>query len=257
TIFSPNYPTSNTEDAFSSNFPNYTTASPGNISPDPPDNLSKNLLASPAISPFHNVQAYNAANKPPIPSPDLITPSVILTPSLVLPPLPLFDPRRFFIPEELLPPKKQIHPPSSSLTTLSNSSRKQSCILVPPSSSTYTPTPPLIYELGKSSIKMRVQHHEKQVESILRCIEELSFHYIKKMEEKIVNGWIIIPRDFDEVKTKLKEAHTLIRELQKKRIGQRDNYSFIYFWISDLEKTLEDIQDRHQLYVKNHMGHTS
>nr|GEW71374.1 histone acetyltransferase of the MYST family 2 [Tanacetum cinerariifolium] len=116
-MFSPNHPTSNTKDAFSSNFPYYTTASPGNISPDPPDNLSKNLLASPAILPFHNVQAYNAANKPPIPSQDLITPPTIWTPSSVLPPSPQFDPRRFFVPKELLPPKKQIHPLSSSSTT--------------------------------------------------------------------------------------------------------------------------------------------
>nr|GEX52070.1 hypothetical protein [Tanacetum cinerariifolium] len=70
----------------------YTTASLRNISPDPPDNLSKNILASPAISPFYNVQAYNAANKPPIPSLDPITPPIILTPSSVLPPSPLFDP---------------------------------------------------------------------------------------------------------------------------------------------------------------------
>nr|GEU85091.1 hypothetical protein [Tanacetum cinerariifolium] len=90
TMFSPNHPTSNTEDAFSSNFPDYTTASPRNISPDPPDNLSKNLLASPAISPFHNVQVYN--DKPPIPPQDLITPPNILTPSPILPPSPLFDP---------------------------------------------------------------------------------------------------------------------------------------------------------------------
>nr|GEV77960.1 reverse transcriptase domain-containing protein [Tanacetum cinerariifolium] len=82
------------EDDFSSNFPDYTTASPGNISPDPPDNLSKYLLASPTISPFHNVQAYNAANKPPIPSPDHITPPVILTPSSVLPPSLLMPPKR-------------------------------------------------------------------------------------------------------------------------------------------------------------------
>nr|GEZ44927.1 hypothetical protein [Tanacetum cinerariifolium] len=79
-------------DAFSFNFMNCTTASPGNISPDPPDNLSKYLLASPAILPFHNVQAYNDANKPPIPPQDLITPPTILTPSLVLLPSPLFDP---------------------------------------------------------------------------------------------------------------------------------------------------------------------
>ncbi|GJR36371.1 hypothetical protein Tco_1212055 [Tanacetum coccineum] len=147
---SPNHPTTDIEDAFSSNFPDYTTASPnyfpaspGNISPDPPDNLSKYLLASLAISPFHDMQAYNAvANKPPIPPQDPITPPVILTPSPVLPPSLLFDPRYFFVPEELLPPKKQIHPASSSSTTLSNSSQKQAYILVPASFSTYTSTPP-------------------------------------------------------------------------------------------------------------------
>nr|GEX08129.1 hypothetical protein [Tanacetum cinerariifolium] len=144
---SSNHPTSNIEDAFSSNFPDYNTASPNyfpassrNIPPDPPDNLSKYLLASLAISPFHDMQAYNSVNKPPIPPQDPITPPNILTPSPVLPPSPLFDPRHFFVLEKLLPPKKQIHPPSSSSTTISNSSRKQSCILVPPSFSTYTPT---------------------------------------------------------------------------------------------------------------------
>nr|GEU55720.1 RNA-directed DNA polymerase, eukaryota, reverse transcriptase zinc-binding domain protein [Tanacetum cinerariifolium] len=183
----PNHPTSNIKDAFSSNFSDYTTASSGNISPDPPDNLSKYLFASLAISHFHNVQAYkDVANKPPILPQDSITPPTILTLSPVLPPSPLFDPRHFFVPEELLPPKKQIHPPSSSSTTLSNSSRKQSYILVPPSFSTYTPTPTQIYELGKSSIKMRVKHHEKQVESNLSYLEELSFHYIEKMEERLM-----------------------------------------------------------------------
>nr|GEW16526.1 reverse transcriptase domain-containing protein [Tanacetum cinerariifolium] len=133
---SPNHPTSNIEDAFSSNFldytmasPNYFPASPRNISPDPPYNLSKYLFASLAISPFHNVQTYNAVtNKPPIPPQDPITLPTILTPSPVLPPSPLFDPRHFFIPEELLPPKKQIHPPSSSSTMLSNSSQKQAAV---------------------------------------------------------------------------------------------------------------------------------
>nr|GEW00558.1 reverse transcriptase domain-containing protein [Tanacetum cinerariifolium] len=121
TMSSPNHPTSNIEDAFSSNFPDYTTASLGNISPDPLDNLSKYLFASLAISPFHNVQAYNVvANKPPISPQDPITPPIILTPSLVLSPSPLFDPRHFFVPKELLPPKKQIRPLSFSSTTLSN-----------------------------------------------------------------------------------------------------------------------------------------
>ncbi|GKE20114.1 hypothetical protein Tco_1431626, partial [Tanacetum coccineum] len=110
---------------------------------------------------------------------------------------------------------------------------------------------------GKSSIKMHVKHHEEQVESIVNYLEELSFHYIEKMEERLVNGWIIIPRNFDEVKTKLKEARTQILKLQKKHIGQRDKIAFVHVRISDLEMTLEDIQDRHQLYMKNLMGHTS
>nr|GEY43779.1 copia protein [Tanacetum cinerariifolium] len=100
TMSSPNHPTSNIEDAFSSNFLdnttaslNYFSASPGNISHDPLDNLSKYLFASLAISPFHNVQAYNVvANKPPILPQDPITPPTILTPSPVLPPSPLLDP---------------------------------------------------------------------------------------------------------------------------------------------------------------------
>ncbi|GJS42734.1 putative reverse transcriptase domain-containing protein [Tanacetum coccineum] len=196
-ISSPNHPTSNIEDAFSSNFldytlasPDYFPASPRNISPDLSDNLSKYILASLAISPFHDdpyMQAYNAAaNEPPIPPQDLISPPTILTPSL-------------------------------------------------------------IYEFGKFSIKMRVKHHEKEIDSILNYLEELSFHYIEKIEERLVNDWIIIPRDFDEVKTKLKEARTQILELQKKHMGQKDKIAFVHFRISDLEMTLEDIQDRHQL----------
>nr|GEZ88922.1 hypothetical protein [Tanacetum cinerariifolium] len=175
---SPNHPTTDVKDAFSSNFSDYTTTSPnyflaslGNIYPDPPDSLSKYLFASLAISPFYDMQAYNVVtNKPPIPPQDPITPPTILTPSPVLPPSLLFDPRYFFVPKELLPPKKQIHTPSSFSTMLSNSSRKQACILVPSSFSTYTPTPPQIYELGKSFIKMRIKHHEEQIESILNYL---------------------------------------------------------------------------------------
>ncbi|GJY69432.1 hypothetical protein Tco_0472414 [Tanacetum coccineum] len=72
------------EDVFSSTTtPNYTSASPdyfpaspGNTSPDPSDDLSKYLLASLAISPFHDdpymnvMQAYNdTSNESPIPPP--------------------------------------------------------------------------------------------------------------------------------------------------------------------------------------------
>nr|GEV93305.1 hypothetical protein [Tanacetum cinerariifolium] len=236
---SPNHPTSNIEDVVSSNFLDFIPASPDYVPTSPRKTYSSSSnsfgvvsIASPYLSLFYNdpymkiLQAFYA-KKSPIPTPNPITPPVILTPSPVLPPSLLFDPRYFFVPEELLPPKKQINPPSSSSTTLCNSSWKQACILVPPSFLTYTPTPPQIYELRKSSIKMRVKHHEEQVESILSYLEELSFHRIEKMEERLVNGWIIIPRDFDEVKTKLKEAHTHIRELHKKRIGQRHDCFYL------------------------------
>ncbi|GKA29985.1 hypothetical protein Tco_0716230, partial [Tanacetum coccineum] len=96
----------NVEDAFSStNTPDYTPASPdysstspGNTSSDPSKDLSKDLLASLAISPFHDdpymkiMQAYNATNdESPIPLPP-IAPPTILPPSPVLPLSPMFDP---------------------------------------------------------------------------------------------------------------------------------------------------------------------
>ncbi|GKD97759.1 hypothetical protein Tco_1381656 [Tanacetum coccineum] len=77
------------------------------------------------------------------------------------------------------------------------------------------------------------------------------------MKERLVNGWIIIPRDFDKGKTKLKEARIQILELQKKHMGQGGKIAFVRFRISDLEMTLEDIQDCHQLYMKNLTEHTS
>ncbi|GJY34282.1 retrotransposon protein, putative, ty1-copia subclass [Tanacetum coccineum] len=98
---------SDIEDTFSStNSPDYTPASPdyflaspGNISLDPSKDLTKYLLASLAISPFHDdpymkvVQAYNATNNElPIPSPQApIASSTVLPSSLVLPLSPLFD----------------------------------------------------------------------------------------------------------------------------------------------------------------------
>nr|GEY42068.1 retrovirus-related Pol polyprotein from transposon TNT 1-94 [Tanacetum cinerariifolium] len=180
-------------------FPDYTTASPGNISPVPPDNLSKYLLASPAILPFHNVQAYNSANKPSIPSPDPITPLVILTPSPVLTPSLLFDPRYFFVPKTLLLPKNQIHPSSSSSPTLSKLSQKKIYTYEPSSPLVHTPTLPPLYEPGNGSVKMHLRHHEKQMTNISYYLEELSFHHIEKMRERFISDQIIIPGEFYEL----------------------------------------------------------
>ncbi|GKD30267.1 hypothetical protein Tco_1241045, partial [Tanacetum coccineum] len=127
------------------------------------DNMIPRVFSSLYNNPYlKNVQAFYAKEFP-ISSPDPITPSAILTPFPVLAPSSLFNPRYFFIPEELLLPKKRINSPSSSSTTLSNSSRNQTCDLVSPSSSVYTPTPPQIFEIGKCPIKMYLKHHEGQI----------------------------------------------------------------------------------------------
>ncbi|GJW29480.1 hypothetical protein Tco_0046355 [Tanacetum coccineum] len=192
---SPNHSTSNIKDAFSSmNILNYTPVS-SDYFPTSSESSSFNSLENskdnmipPVFSPFYNnpclkdVQAFYAKELP-IPSPDPITPPAILIPSPVLPPSLLFDPRYSFVHDELLPPKKQIHPPSSSSTTLSNIVQNQTCDLVSPSFLVYTPTPPQILEIRKSSIKIHLKHHEEQIEDILNYLKELSFHRIGKMEE--------------------------------------------------------------------------
>ncbi|GKE90868.1 hypothetical protein Tco_1571963 [Tanacetum coccineum] len=123
---SPNHHTFDIEDAFSSNFLDYTSTSldyflvsPGNISLDPSDNLSKYLLASLAISPSHDdpyIQAYiAAANEPPIPPQAPIDPPPVLPPSLVLPLSPMFDSLDFFPPVEIPPPKDTKTPVESPI----------------------------------------------------------------------------------------------------------------------------------------------
>ncbi|GKA64002.1 hypothetical protein Tco_0763608 [Tanacetum coccineum] len=213
---SPNHSTSDIEDAFSSmNILNYTSvssdyfpASSGSSSFNSSENSKDNMIP-PVFSPFYNnpclkdVQAFYTKESP-ISPPDPIIPPVILTPSPVLPPSLLFDPRYFFVPEELLPPKKQIH---SSSTTLSNPSRNQTCDLVSPTFSVYTPTPPQIFEIGKSSIKIHLKHHEEQIEDILNYLEELSFNRIEKMEKGHINR-MIIQRNGNELKTELERVRS-------------------------------------------------
>nr|GEV15574.1 hypothetical protein [Tanacetum cinerariifolium] len=104
TMSSPNHPTSNIEDAFSSNFLDFIRASLDYVptSSRKTYSSSSNLfgivpIASPSLSLFHNdpymkvLQAFYAKESS-IPPPNSITPPVILNPSLVLPPSPLFDP---------------------------------------------------------------------------------------------------------------------------------------------------------------------
>ncbi|GKF39950.1 hypothetical protein Tco_0120011, partial [Tanacetum coccineum] len=145
------------EDAFSSTntpdytpaSPDYSIASPGNTSPDTSDDLSKYLLASLAISPFHDntymkvMQAYNATNnESPIPLPRApIAPPTVLSSSPVLPLSSMFDPQDFFLPEEILPPQKRARFLSPSSTNFS--------------------TPPQVFEIGESSHKTQLEPHEE------------------------------------------------------------------------------------------------
>ncbi|GKB56785.1 hypothetical protein Tco_0912971 [Tanacetum coccineum] len=119
---SPNHPTSDIEDAFSSNFPDYIPASPDYVPASPGNTYSSSSnnsfglvpKASPTLSLFHDdpymkvMHAYYA-EKSPIPPPTIMPPSLMLS--------PMFNPQEFFLPEELLPLKKQGSDRSSSSTS--------------------------------------------------------------------------------------------------------------------------------------------
>ncbi|GJZ70245.1 hypothetical protein Tco_0633795 [Tanacetum coccineum] len=119
---SPSHPTSNIEDAFSSNFPDYIPASSDYVPASPEktyyssSNNSFGLvpIASPTLSLFHDdpymkvMHAYYAKESP-IPPPTIMPPSSMLS--------PMFNPQEFFLPEELLPLKKRGRDRSSSSTS--------------------------------------------------------------------------------------------------------------------------------------------
>ncbi|GJZ71658.1 hypothetical protein Tco_0635509, partial [Tanacetum coccineum] len=165
---SPNHPTSNIEDAFSSNFSNYIPASPNYVPALPgktyfsSSNNSFGLvpIASPTLSLFHDdpymkvMHAYYA-NESPIPLPTIVPPSSILS--------PMFNPQEFFLPKEFLPLKKQGRDRSSSSTSAL----------------------PQAFEIGESSRKTSLERHEEQIEEILNHLDELSLDRIKHIEDKI------------------------------------------------------------------------
>ncbi|GKA26004.1 hypothetical protein Tco_0712113 [Tanacetum coccineum] len=133
------------EDAFSSiNVLNYFLATPGNTFPDFSDDLTKYLLASLAISHFHNnpymkvIQAYDAI----LPPQGIIALRAVLPLSLVLSLPPMFDSRDFFPPEEISPPK-DIKTPVESPIPISPSSSVRS------SSPIRSTTPPPDYSFDK------------------------------------------------------------------------------------------------------------
>ncbi|GJW76865.1 reverse transcriptase domain-containing protein [Tanacetum coccineum] len=162
---SPNHPTSDIEDAFSSNFPDYISASPDYVPASPGKTYSSSSnnsfgvvpIASPTLLLFHDdpfmkvMHAYYAKESP-IPPPTIVPPSPIM-----------FDPQEFFLPEELLSPKKQGHNQSFSSTTAL----------------------PQEFKMGESSRKTSLERHEEQIEEILNHLDELSIDRIEHIEDKI------------------------------------------------------------------------
>ncbi|GKB23701.1 hypothetical protein Tco_0863102 [Tanacetum coccineum] len=158
---SPNHPTSNMEDAFSSNFPNYLPASPDYVPASPGKTYSSSSnsfgivpLALPTLSLFHDdpymkvLQAFNTEKLP-------IPPLTIIPLSLIP------NPQEFFLPEEFLSPKKRGRS-SSSTSSL-----------------------PQVFEIDESSQKTSVERHEEQIEEILNHLGELSLDRIKHIEDKV------------------------------------------------------------------------
>ncbi|GJX06679.1 hypothetical protein Tco_0194611 [Tanacetum coccineum] len=200
----PSYPTSNIEDAFSSNFPDYIPASPKYVPASPGKTYSSSSnnsfglvpIASPTFSLFHNnpymkvMHAYYAKESP-IPPPTIVPPSLML--SL------MFNPQEFFLLEELLPLKKQGRDRSSS----------------------YTSALPQAFEIGESSRKTSLERHEEKIKENLNHLDELSLDRIEHVEDKIEglgNGRVIIQQDFDNLEAKLQESRTQIAKLQRKQM---------------------------------------
>nr|GEY33403.1 hypothetical protein [Tanacetum cinerariifolium] len=132
---SPNHPTSNIEDAFSSNFLDFIPASLDYVPTSPGKTYSSSFnsfgivpIASPSLLLFHNdpymkvLQAFYT-EKSRIPPP-------IITPPSLMP-----NPKEFFLLEEFSSPKKQGHDQSSSSTS----------------------TLPQIFEIGKISRKTSLE----------------------------------------------------------------------------------------------------
>ncbi|GJT54161.1 hypothetical protein Tco_0989215 [Tanacetum coccineum] len=214
---SPNHSTSDIEDAFSSmNILNYTSVS------------SDYFPTSSKSSSFNSLEDSRDGMIPP-------------TFSLFYNNPYLKDMQAFYSKESPISPQDSITPPAILTPSLN-----QTCNLVSPSFSVYTPTPPQIFEIGKSSIKMHLKHHEEQIEDILNYLDELSFHRIEKMEEGRINDRMIIRRNGNELKTELKRIRTQIIKLQKKQLGQKDKIAFAHYRISNLKQIIEEIQARHQ-----------
>ncbi|GJS00811.1 hypothetical protein Tco_0317319 [Tanacetum coccineum] len=218
---SPSHPTSNIEDVFSSNFPDYIPASPDYVLALPGKTYSSSSnnsfglvpIASPTLSLFHDdpfmkvMHAYYAKESP-------------IPPPTIVPPSSMFNPQEFFLPEELLPLKKRGHDRSSSSTSAL----------------------PQEFEIGESSRKTSLERHKEQIEEILNHLDELSLDHIEHIEDKIEGlgkGWVIIQQDFNNLEAELQESRTQIATLQRKQMGNNNKIALDRFRIANLEQIIK------------------
>ncbi|GJS45802.1 retrovirus-related pol polyprotein from transposon TNT 1-94 [Tanacetum coccineum] len=212
---SPDHPTANLEDAFSSNFPNYVPpaspdyvlASPGKTYSSASNSFGIVPLASPTLSLFPDdpymkaLQAFYT-EKSPIPSPIIIPPKT----------------QEFFLPEGLLSPM-QLSPS--------------------------TPSQPQALEIGETSRKSAIKRHEEQIQGIQCYLEEIPperFEQIENGIEGLGKGTIIIQRDFDALAAELQQAHTQITKLRRKQIGSNHKISLARYRIAELAEVINDME---------------
>ncbi|GJU33240.1 hypothetical protein Tco_1176829 [Tanacetum coccineum] len=180
-------------------------------------------LPSPTLSLFHDdpymkaLQAFYT-KKSPIPPPTIIPPSSIP------------KPQEFFLLEKFMSPKKQGRS-SSSTSSL-----------------------PQAFEIGESSRKTSIEHHEEQIKEIMNYLIELSLDRIVHIEDKVEGlgkGRVIIQQDFDILEAELQQARAQITKLQRKQMGSNHKTSLARFRITELGDIINDMQIRQQANIEN------
>nr|GEX13833.1 hypothetical protein [Tanacetum cinerariifolium] len=206
--------TSNLEDAFFSNIPNYlpsaspdyVPASPGKAYSSSSNSFGIVPLASPTLSLFHGDPYMKVLQ-------DYYTEKSPIPPSTIIPPSSIPKPQEILLLEEFLSPKKQDQS-SSSTSSL-----------------------PQVLEIGESSRKMTIERHEEQIQDILNSLHELLIKRIEYIENNIKclrKGRVIIQLNFDALEAELQQARAQITKLQRKQMCSNHKISLARFRITEL-----------------------
>ncbi|GJZ26507.1 reverse transcriptase domain-containing protein [Tanacetum coccineum] len=101
-----------------------------------------------------------------------------------------------------------------------------------------------ISNIGESSRKTSLEHHEEQIKEILNHLDELSLDRIEHIKDKIEglrNGRVITQQDFDNLEAELLESHTQIAKLQRKQVRNKNKIALARFRIANLEQIIKEI----------------